>query len=278
MIALLLAAALAGTDVSPGAVPPDLAETARAVRHAPLPERIASLSAALVGRPYRRDPAGEGVGPDPDPLANYDAFDCLTFVEEVLALALALDPSGAAEVRHALRYGGGPAEHARRRHVMELQWLPGALADGWLVDATSRYGATVARARTITLASWEGWPGLAQVGLAADAMPTGEARLEVLPLALALDAAPRIAPGSVVAVVRRDRPDQPVWITHVGLVVGPDRFRHASAASADRKVVDTSLSTYLSRLPRGGTWPVDGIVVLEPVEQAPMRATPPPSP
>ena len=46
-------------------------------------------SRAFLGLPYLNDAAGEGQGIDTDPPSRYDAFDCLTFVEEVLALTLA---------------------------------------------------------------------------------------------------------------------------------------------------------------------------------------------
>ena len=46
-------------------------------------ERMQAVSQPFLGLPYVLDPMGESVGVDPDPLIRYDAFDCLTFVEEV---------------------------------------------------------------------------------------------------------------------------------------------------------------------------------------------------
>ena len=53
-------------------------------------ERLAIVSSAFLGRPYFWGPLGEGAEGDFDqyPLYRADLFDCLTFVETVLAVAL----------------------------------------------------------------------------------------------------------------------------------------------------------------------------------------------
>ncbi len=270
MLAWLTGWALAGSVLTPGGVPGEVLTIVHDVRESALPDRILAISQALLGRPYVRDPAGEGEGHDPDPLGRYDVFDCLTFVEEVLALALALDPSGAGAVRHALRYGSATTAHHQRRHVMEIQWIPGAVQDGWLVDTTATYGPVERRTRTLTSEHWARWRGLSALGLPAESLPVGPVTLSVLPLTAAVEAVPRLRPGSVLALVRTHREDQPVWITHVGFVLPDGRFRHASPTGS-AGVIDTDLATYLVRVGRSSAWPVDGIVVLEAVEQAPMR-------
>ena len=55
----------------------------------PLSERLDLVSAKFLGTAYVASPLGEGTGKDPDPLVRYDAVDCLTFVEEAIALSLA---------------------------------------------------------------------------------------------------------------------------------------------------------------------------------------------
>ena len=128
-------------SVDEGALPPKLLRAARLAAGEPLGERMKRISDVLVGQPYQVDAAGEGRGPDPDPPARYDAFDCLTFVEEVLALALPADPLSAPMVRNGLRYGGAPMDYGNRRHFMLTQWVPGAIADGWVTDITESLGA-----------------------------------------------------------------------------------------------------------------------------------------
>lgn len=274
MIPCLLAAALAGSVVPPGSVPAATAEVALAVRGAPLPERIARISATWIDVPYALDPAGEGEGHDEDPPGRYDAFDCLTFVEEVLSLALAPDPIEAGAVRAALRWSTQPPSHATRHHHMELQWIPSALAQGWLRDTTSSYGVTQRRTRTITAEDWRRWSGTTRLGLPEAAWPVGTMALDVLPLATAQAVRARFAPGSLLLVVRSDRSDVPLWITHVAFVLPGGKLRHASQLRSSQRVTDHDLGVYLGLLASWSRWPVDGVVVLEPVEQGPTRRAP----
>lgn len=82
--------------------------TARRVlelRDEPLGTRVKAHSAPWLGLPYTDGPLGEAGGPDPDPVVRYDTFDCLTFVEEVLALSMATDPVNVQAVRMGLADG-----------------------------------------------------------------------------------------------------------------------------------------------------------------------------
>ena len=45
----------------------------------------ADFGAKYIGVRYATDPLGEMKSPDADPLIRFDAFDCTTFVETVLA-------------------------------------------------------------------------------------------------------------------------------------------------------------------------------------------------
>ncbi|MCB9680283.1 MAG: DUF1460 domain-containing protein [Alphaproteobacteria bacterium] len=264
-------------EATPGEPPPAVVDVARDVRTLPLAARIEAVSAALLGTPYSEDPAGEGAGHDPDPPGRYDAFDCLTYVEEVLSLSLAADPVDAGRIRRALRYGSGDVAWANRRHFMELQWLPGAVADGWLVDTTASYGPVQTLSRTVTADDWARWPGRGKLPLPDDALPTGPMTLTYLPLATATAALRDVAPGSVLAVVRVDRADTPLWITHVGFAVRKDGrtvLRHASHMTSSRKVTEHDLAWYLGHLATFDAWPVAGIAVFAPVDPGPPRATP----
>ncbi|HMV66679.1 MAG TPA: DUF1460 domain-containing protein, partial [Myxococcota bacterium] len=237
-------------------------------RSAPLPARIEAISAATLGARYGLDPLGEGVPPDPDPLARYDLYDCQTWVEEILSLSLALDPVDAGRIRASLRYGDAAPSYATRRHFTELQWLPGIIADGWVVDATARYGVTRALRAEVTAATWRSWPDRSRFPLPDEALPTGTMALDILPVDAAIEAAPRLAPGSVILLVREPKPGIPIWTTHMGVLVSGGALRHASLTH--HEVRDQPLADYL-RAARRWSWPVAGIAVLEPQEQAPRR-------
>lgn len=258
-----------------GAMPPDVLAAAVQVQNRPLAERIGAVSRALLGRPYVSDPMGEGVLPDADPIARYDAFDCLTYAEEVLGLAMAGDPAHAAEVRDALRYGDGdtPRDYVHRRHFMELQWIPGAIAGGWLRDATRDYGPVVTLDKDVTAATWAGWSGRKNFAHTDAELPVGHMHLDVLPLADARKLADTLRAGSIVLTVRVDKPGVPLWVTHVSLLVPGEAgakpvLRHATKIGAGG-TRDHALAWYLQHLETYANWKVLGITVLEPIEQVP---------
>lgn len=263
-----------------GAAPDELRAVAAAVRGRPLPERMSAVSAVLLGRPYVNDPMGEGAGHDPDPLARYDQFDCLTFAEEVLSFALAADPVDAARVRDALRYGAGPLDYAHRRHFMELQWIPGNVADGWLVATTAEYGAVTTLHKTVTAETWRGWGPRKGFALTDAELPSGEMTLDVLPLDEALRVADTVRPGSLVLTVRTDRAGVPLWTTHVSLLVEDEQgkvvIRHATKIG-NGGTRDHDFRWYLEHL-KTYRWPVLGVAILEPVDQGPrLSALPQPT-
>ncbi|TNE90959.1 MAG: DUF1460 domain-containing protein [Deltaproteobacteria bacterium] len=256
-----------------GALPVELREAAVASRHEALPERMKAISAVMLDTPHLDDPLGEGTGHDLDPLARYDMYDCLTFVEEVFALSLAGDPEHAAEVRLDLRYDGAEPEYVARRHFMELQWLPANIERGWLRDTTTEYGPTVRMERTVEPALWKNWAGRANFAMTDEQLPLGDMVLDVLTLDEAIAAAPNIRPGSMIAAVREDRSYKPIWITHVGLVFadedGSRTLRHASRMKSSLRVRDHDLVWYLQKLQTYKNWKVAGIAVFEPIDAGP---------
>ncbi len=257
-----------------GALPKGLADVAIAVRDLPIGARMKAVTDPLLGVPYKLDGLGEGDGWDPDPLARYDAFDCIGFVEEALALAMAGDPVHAADVRNRLRYGAGPIDYAHRRHFMELQWIPGNVADGFVVDTTAKYGATMHMEREITPDTWKRWHKRSAFHLTDDELPNGTMKLDVLPLATALTAVAALPDGAIVLTVRKDV-GTPVWISHTGFVVH-DAEGHVMQRNASRRagmsVIDEDLATYVHHLQTYTKWPSAGIAILEPVDPWPRRS------
>jgi hypothetical protein len=101
--------------------------------------------------------------------------------------------------------------------------------------------------------------------------------LDVLPLEQAIEAAERIAPGSIVLTVREDRAGVPIWTTHVGMVVPTDegpRMRHATKLGSGG-TKDHSVRWYLEHI-RSYRWKVAGVTILEPLEPGPRLSLLPP--
>ena len=281
LLALSVAVAGPGAETDPatlpqptvGSVPDDVLAAAEATRGQPLAERMEAISSVLLGRPYVADPMGEGQGVDLDPVARYDAFDCLTFTEEVLALSLAGDPSHAAPIRAALRYDDGTVDYVKRRHFMELQWVPAVLRDGWLSDTTAEYGSVLHMEKAVDDATWSGWPARKRFHHTDAQLPSGTMSLDVLPLETAIQMADQIRPGSIILTVREDRAGVPIWTTHVGFVVHTEqgvRMRHATKLGSGG-TKEHGLRWYLEHI-RSYRWRVAGITILEPQELGPRRA------
>jgi hypothetical protein len=258
-----------------GAIPEAIATAARDHRNKPIGERISAISEAMMGTPYLNDATGEATAPDFDPPVRYDAFDCLTFVEEVLALALSADERGAAEIRNSLRYGHGetPA-YENRQHFMLQQWVPGAIESGWLRDITAELGETRLLEKTVTKQNWQWWRGRKSFLLPDALLPTGDFRLQVLTPGSAWDVAPEIPDGAIVLTVRESKDHVPIIVTHLGFKVSsadPEKpfFRHATKMGKKPRVRNDWLQWYVEHNRWYHWWPVAGFTVLMPQEQGP---------
>lgn len=263
-----------------GSIPPAVIEAAKAARGLPLAARLKAVTEPFLDAPYVSDALGEGGGIDPDPLARYDVFDCLTFVEEALALALTGDPEHAASARIDLRYLDRTVDYGHRKHFMELQWLPDNVRRGWIRDTTADYGETRPLRAEVTAARWRAWGRRSLFKLADHELPTGQMALDVLPLEQALAIYEQIRPGSIVLTVREPREWIPIWTTHLGFTIPAAKptIRHASRMSKSLRVRDHDLKWYLGTLTTYKHWKVAGVAIFEPVEQGPRLTAPPAAP
>lgn len=230
------------------------------------PARLEAASARFLGTPYLVSPLGEGAGQDPDPLLRLDAVDCLTMVEQSLALGAAEDDASLVAELNRIRYTGEPS-YANRNHVMEAQWLPHLVRAGRLREVTREYGGATTRrvTKVITSATWRGRVGRA-LALAPSAQATGRYELDLVPRAHVLEAVRGAPSGLVVAVVRADRASVVTRISHVGVLVQTSSgtvLRHASSLKG--RVVDEPLSEYLRRNGEA-RWELVGVALYEPQE------------
>jgi|GEM_PF-282844 len=258
-----------------GQLPEAVAKAVHDHRNKPIGARVTAISEAMMGTPYLNDATGEGTAPDFDPPARYDAFDCLTFVEEVLALSIAADERGAAAIRNSLRYGHGqPHTYEDRQHFMLQQWVPGAIEAGWVKDITAELGETRLMEKTVTLRNWQWWKGRKSFLLPDSLLPVGAFRLPVLTPGTAWDIAPEIPDGAIVLTVRESKDHVPIIVTHLGFKVSsahPDKpfFRHATKMGKRPRVRNDWLRWYVEHNRWYHWWPVAGFTVLMPQEQGP---------
>lgn len=233
----------------------------------PLAERFVAASALFLGALYQDGPLGEGDvgGPDPDPRVDFDRGDCVTYLEQSLALALcagrdsATTPSSYVAALDRIRYQGGKVGFATRNHYMERDWAP---ANEWLVeDVTDRLAPGVAQeiTRTIDRAKF-----LRDKGVEPRPGVDDEAKLtmRMIPRESLAPVAQAIASGDLIFWAgKKDGID----IVHTGLAVrdaqGRLLFRHASSKAG--KVAEEPLADYAAR----ATF-TSGFLVLRPREDA----------
>lgn len=105
----------------------------------PLQQRIVKLSAAFLNQPYQLEALGEGVDGqyNQKPLYRADAFDCETYVETVLALALANNLSTFQGMLKNIRYKNGVVAFEHRNHFTSADWIPNNQRLGIIKDLTA---------------------------------------------------------------------------------------------------------------------------------------------
>ena len=243
-----------------------------------LAERLVDVTDAFVGAPYVLSPLGEGAGttPDPDPLVRWDAFDCTTFVETAMSLALADDLAEAKRLLEVIRYREARVDYLARRHFPEAEWIPELIKLGFLEDITRKIAGeeVVIEKKKIDVNVWKKNKSDKTPPLPDDRIPSGEFALDVWPLKLAHKGMDRIPVGTIMNIVRVDYSTVPVRVSHQALVIekgGKRLVRHA----ADRmfhSVVDEPIEHFFVRMEKYGKWPVTGIHLTRFVEPANWRA------
>ena len=260
-VAALLGALLPGAFAAP--TDDAIARAMEGARGADLPARVRMVTEPFLGAPYVLSPLGEGRGVDTDPTSRWDAFDCTTFVETAMALALSDDLPAARHLLDTLRYRGGQVEYLARRHFPEAEWIPELTAQGYLEDVTRLVGGDDVRveekrldAKVWSRARHQGMPALPP-----ERIPVGTFRLDVWPLAAARAGASRIPPGTILHLVRVDYPSVPVRVSHQGLVLdkGGKLFLRHAADRMYHSVVDEPLDHFFARMQQYQKWPVVGV-------------------
>ncbi len=99
---------------------PKLAET-------PIKERLRFWGRFFLDYPYIDSPLGEG---DITPRIRTDGFDCMTYVETCLALALSDSADSILGNLDRIRYRNGIVDFEHRNHFVSIDWLPN---NSWLL-------------------------------------------------------------------------------------------------------------------------------------------------
>ncbi len=104
-----------------------------------MPTRIEHISAQFLGKPYLLGALGEGANGDYDqwPLYRTDAFDCETYVDTVLAIALADNSYHFKQCINQVRYQDGHVSYIHRNHFTCLDWNKNNQQQHFIKDITT---------------------------------------------------------------------------------------------------------------------------------------------
>ncbi len=100
----------------------------------PIQQRIEIQSAALLNTPYLEGALGEGVNGryDQNPLYRFDHFDCETYVDTVMALALAKNLPDFRSKINQIRYKQSNVSFIQRNHFPSADWIPNNKKNGYI--------------------------------------------------------------------------------------------------------------------------------------------------
>src|SRR5262245_57681092 len=112
--------------------------------------RIEILSRHFLGQPYKINPLiGSAEIPEVFTV-SLDTFDCVTYVETILALSLATSVDEFTQWLRKIRYDGGRVAWEQRNHYM-TGWIRSNLRSGAVRRLTPRDVPIVFRSRTLDL-------------------------------------------------------------------------------------------------------------------------------
>jgi hypothetical protein len=256
--------------------------------------RLNLMTEAFVGRPYLKNgPLGEGLQGvyDQDPLYRTDGFDCTTYVETTISLARSLQTDDFLNQLNHIRYKDGVVDFTLRNHFVEIDWNPNNEAAGILKDITrdlaKKPGQLSESIQTISKRNWYQKMTVSNLQLV-QATPDVlaerlnqlrnegarfEDQVSTLPF-LKMNSLNETLPminSSAVLNLLRDFKEADgritSYVSHQVLLVwknGKARVRQASSKSSNMKVIDQSLSEFITAQQAGETTGINVLQVLKP--------------
>lgn len=252
----------------------------------PMATRLDAISQCFLNQPYEGNALGEGPGApyDQAPIYRTDAFDCETYVDTVVALAIAPDLNHFTQCIKNIRYIHGDVAFTKRNHFASLDWNQNNQHAGIFKDITTmltnQKGEPAARyaKALINKPEWYKQLDKARIRLP-HALPEEQSKqlkalrhegkhlkaqrvsTPYIPLTALFDSQgnpnqrlfDQIPDGAVIEIIRPNwnlatRIGTRLNVSHMGFVFrkeGELRFRHASLVK--KKVSDMSLVRYLER-------------------------------
>jgi len=223
-----------------------------------LPDRIVSISARFLNKPYQLDPLGEGVDGQfsQKPLYRFDRFDCQTYVETVLALAVSHSSSNTPAFQQQLleiRYQNGKPDFFTRNHFPSVDWIPNNIQKGYI-----KFSPINNNKISLNINKQQWFED--QVHINNPNIPDKlRVTLPYVPVSELSKNINNIPNGAIIMIIKPSIS----LISHMGFAIWKNNTLYLrSASSLYDKVIDLPLLEYIQRQSKFG---VKGIVVLIPV-------------
>ncbi|MDX2346941.1 MAG: DUF1460 domain-containing protein [Legionella sp.] len=258
----------------------------------PMPTRLNQISRYFLNKPFQYNALGEGPHADYDqgPLYRTDIFDCETYVDTVVAIALSPNFDAFTKCIQCIRYQDGHVSFTTRNHFTSLDWNPNNQKTGVFKDITQDLvdpnHQSIAKISTtfINKPNWYAKLSRTRIRLpdasaeektkqfealkqAGKNLKAATVDIPYIPLTALFDDKGRanyalfnqIPNGAILEIIR------PNWnleeqigtrldVSHMGFVFrknGELRFRHASLQ--EKKISDMSLINYLKKARKSPT-------------------------
>ena len=200
------------------------------VRQREYTARVVAVAKASLGTKYVDGPLGEGPGAshDADPLVDLTRVDCVTFVEQTLALAAAASYADATQRLQAIRYKDGAIDYGTRNHFFIADWIAN---NGFARDVSGGLGvACVEETRTIGRRKFF---ELTKAPEYLDGAVDTPLTLDYVPVAATAEAAPKLPDLALIVFIGK-----PAWLfaSHCGLFIredGQGQLYHASSVKGE---------------------------------------------
>jgi hypothetical protein len=201
-------------------------------------ERVIEIVNMLRNSPYKTDPLGESIhdSVDSDPLYDLDSMDCVTFVEQVFAIALTDSFPDFMNVLTRIRYNRARISYAARNHFLSGDWIPN---NAWLFNNVTPLLATEEKTVTETRILYKK-RFFAKHGIASK---DDSCTLTYIPKSYLKYFQENLVSGDIILCIgsRKD-----IFVMHVGIIENPERKKprlwHASSRS--KSVVSEDFSDY----------------------------------
>ncbi len=200
----------------------------RARRGLSIGVRIGILSQQFLGRPYKSNPLIGSSDSDEVFIASLDGFDCVTYIETVLALARAYTLADFAAQLRGMRYDRGIVKWDRRNHYM-TDWIRNNLRDERIARLSLPNVPTRKKDRILNMVA---------------GLPARRARIRCVPKSALPRLKPHLRDGDLLffASTRKN-----LDVFHAGIVIdegGRIAIRHASRSKGG--VVQQDLDEFLA--------------------------------